>query len=368
MRRRLFVLAGIGVLAAALWWQRTPLLTWYYLRGLAAAEEADQDRWVERVAGLDAAAVPALLDLLDCRDAAVCANARAALACLVQRWGSDDPRSVSLADRLADRVAELHPPGRLETLDLEALLAAPPRAGVPPPAATLRAAGRVLRAVPAGEPGVLERALVLADGLVDYAPPPEVVDKVQELVRAGMLGSGGSARARALHVARAGALGRPRELLELAVPLLRDPTAAVRREAICLLACEKDLLGTEDLLAWLHDPDREVRRWCEKALRARGEPEMNIRLGRLITDGRPKERLKVFGYLRRAGHPAPAVWILRLCDDPEPAVRIAAARAAVELCPSGNGMNVRDRLRDMAQNDRSPTVRQVADCYCRMVH
>jgi hypothetical protein len=361
-----FGLAGLALLAAALWWQRTPLLAWYYLRGLAAAEEADQDIWVERVANLDTAALPGLLDLLGRDDPRVCGNARASLAYLVQHWGTEDSRSAALADRLAERLPRFHSAGRLEALQVAAALVAPSGPSGPPRSVIL-SAGKVLRAAAVGcEPAVLDRALVLADGLIDYTPPAEVVQTIHALVRAGMLAGSPAGRARALHVARAKALGRPRELLELAVPLLRDPAASVRREAICLLACEKDLLGTEDLLAWLHDPDGEVRSWCAKALRARGEPEINIQLGRLITDERPRERLKVFGYLRQEGHPAPAVWVLRLCDDPEPAVRIAAARAAVELCPDGNGMNVRERLRDMAQNDRSPTVRQVAESYYHM--
>src|SRR5262245_37893653 len=97
---------GIGALAlllaagAGLWLAREPLLGWYYLRGLARADEAERDQWAERVAGLDRAAVPPLLDLLAGDDRA-CANARAALGALARRWGPDDPRGEELARRLS---------------------------------------------------------------------------------------------------------------------------------------------------------------------------------------------------------------------------------------------------------------------------
>lgn len=365
-KKLLFSIAVFAVFAGVLWWQRTPFLTWYYLRGLAAADETDQDKWARRVAGLGDSAVPALFDLLGREDVRACANARAALAYLVEHNGAGASGRPAIATQLAEQFSRLRPTGQREALGLAELLIARLRPGEDPGSEVVRAEGRLLMAaaIP-GNSGVLDLVFRLADALVDHGPPPEVVSTIHGLVRAGMLDGRPSIRAYAVHVARASALNRPKDLLELAVPLLRDPSAPVRREAICLLACEKNLLGTEDLLAWLHDPDREVRRWCEKALLARGEPEINIRLGRLLTDQRPKERLKVFGYLRRSGHPAPGVWVLRLCDDPEPAVRIAAARAAVELCPPGNGMNIRDRLWDMAQNDQSATVRQVAACYYR---
>src|SRR5262249_47025893 len=63
-RKTLAALAVLLVLAAGAWWQRTPLLAWYSLRGLAAADEAGRAAWAARVARLDGAAVPGLLDLL----------------------------------------------------------------------------------------------------------------------------------------------------------------------------------------------------------------------------------------------------------------------------------------------------------------
>ena len=50
--------AGVG------WMERASLEAWFYLRSLARADEANQALWVGRVAGLDGAALPGLVDLL----------------------------------------------------------------------------------------------------------------------------------------------------------------------------------------------------------------------------------------------------------------------------------------------------------------
>src|SRR5262249_50811300 len=101
----LLIAAGAG-----LWLGRGPLLGWYYLHGLATAD-GDRDRWAERVAGLDGAAVPPLLECLGRDDARACANARAALLALVRRWGGD-----GRPHRLSEDFAGLSGPGRLEVL------------------------------------------------------------------------------------------------------------------------------------------------------------------------------------------------------------------------------------------------------------
>jgi hypothetical protein len=361
-------LAAVTVLltlAAVLWLKRTPLLTWYYLRGLAAASEAERDTWVRRVAGLDRAAVPGLLACLRRDDAGVCANARAALACLVENWGLEDARTFDLVRRLAETFPALSAPGKRTTLDLEALMLAPGKD--PPPPAAVEGAGRVFKATALGnDPSLHGPALALADALVDRDPPADVREAIAQLARAGLTSPDPDNRALAVSLTRARALGENKGLLERVVPLLRDPSAAVRRQAIRAVGLRDKLVSTEDLLPWLHDRDSEVRRWCVKALRGRGLSGLEIRLGKLISDRRPKERLKVFLFLRPAqdGEPAvkaPGDWVSRLYEDPEPAVKIAAARATCELRLVG----LMDRLRELAQNDPSPTVRQAAEFYYR---
>src|SRR5262245_42704809 len=115
---RLCALALLLALGGAAWLNRTTLLTWYYLRGLAGASPQDRAVWVERVAGLEEEALPGLFDQLGRADVPPCANAEAVLSCLVRRWGAGDSRTVRLVGRLTERFARLSGPGQEAVLEL----------------------------------------------------------------------------------------------------------------------------------------------------------------------------------------------------------------------------------------------------------
>ncbi|HJT76361.1 MAG TPA: hypothetical protein VJ739_04090, partial [Gemmataceae bacterium] len=119
------------------------------------------------------------------------------------------------------------------------------------------------------------------------------------------------------------------------------------------------VVKTENLLRWLHDPDEEVRRTCEAVLRGRNLSEEHLRLGRLLTDDRPATRLQVLSYLRADSDLEPGVWLRLLSVDPEPAVRVAAARAAV----ADPRVDLSDRLDQMVRSDPSPSVSRLARYY-----
>jgi hypothetical protein len=360
--RGLICLALVAAVAGGLWAMRTPILTWYYIRGLSKASEEDRDEWVDRVVGLDEAAVPALLACLQKDNAQVCANARAALVCLVQHWGPADGRSLALANRLTEAFPGIPKSGQQEILELEGVMTVPGHDSTAPATGMFLAAGRILINIAEGKsPDLQTRSLALADILVDQQPSPRVLRAIRALTRIGLRAKDATSRARGLRLARSHALSNARDLLQQAIPLLRDPSANVRRQAICAVGLRPDLISSEDLLPWLHDPDKEVRRWCEKALRSpqRNLSEVQVELGRLITDNNAHERLKAFRYLRRDNNLEPGVWIMRLSYDPEDAVRIAAARAAAEHRVA----HLADRLQEMARGDRSPTVRQEAAFY-----
>ena len=70
----LLLAGGVAVM------ERTAILSWYYVRNLAQADESNQAVWVERVVGLGEDAIPNLLDCLTNPDPTACRNARAALA------------------------------------------------------------------------------------------------------------------------------------------------------------------------------------------------------------------------------------------------------------------------------------------------
>src|SRR5262249_48967206 len=137
-------------------------------------------------------------------------------------------------------------------------------------------------------------------------------------------------RVRAVHLAIQPALISDLELVEQVVPLLRDPVAEVRRVAMIAVGnCRKtgeedDLVATEDLLHWLHDPDADVRRLCQGVLKSRGLSDGDLRLGKMISDEQPAVRLQVLQHLLHDSDMEPGVWLRRLSHDPSPAVRAAA--------------------------------------------
>jgi hypothetical protein len=142
-----------------------------------------------------------------------------------------------------------------------------------------------------------------------------------------------------------------------------EPAASVR--ALLLIAvgdrdCE-ELAPTESLARWLHDESHEVRKVCEQVLRTRGLTPQQIQLARMWTDPDPLVRIRVPQMVYQEREIDPVLWLERLSRDTSPAVRAAVIRAA------GERMEVRfsARLAEMAQQDTSTTVRQLAEYYQR---
>src|SRR5215204_5937322 len=99
----LLVGAGVG------WWQRTALRTWYVLRGLDAAGEAEREAWAQRAVELGEPAVAPLLERLAGEDDRACRNAAFALGRLGEGWGAADPRAAELAGGQARQFARVSP-------------------------------------------------------------------------------------------------------------------------------------------------------------------------------------------------------------------------------------------------------------------
>ncbi len=357
------VMVALG--AGALWWQRTPILTWYYLRQLAQANEQEVAAWAERVADLDTAAVPGLLEHLRAGPIAG-ANAETALLLLVERWPADDGRALALADALRGGFAGYREAGKQAAMQV--VIALLRKSASPPPAAFTLAAGDMVRAMSDGadpaataDPDARRRLLVLTGLLVQRGNPGQWVELGRRLALEGLADAAAEHKIAAIHVALHLAPQGEKELLAKVVPLLRAADVRVRRAAVVAVASAPDVIGEDDLLFLLHDADAEVQRLCEVALRSRGLQDTHITLARLISDDNAAARLGVLEHLRRATDLEPGVWLRRLSQDPAPAVRAAAVRAAGDQ----RRIDLSDRLRQMAADDPSPTVRQLAEHYLR---
>jgi HEAT repeat protein len=350
-----FVAGALLILVGVAWLERKPLLVSYSIHWLINASDRAQQTWVERVAGLEQEALPKLIDCLRRDNVRVCSRAGAGLLGMVQQWESTDVRRAKLSDCLAQHFAILSVPGQQIALDIQRTLLLQPtlRDGpapefLPPIIRLLAGASR------SADSDVHARALALV-GLIPGSPKAEFVSACTELIRTCMGDKAVVNRMRAIELALRQDMG----LLEAVVPSLDDSAPEVRRAAMRALASNPSVLNTDDLLRWLHDPDLEVRTLCEKALRGRGLRGPHIKLGRLMTDSRPAVRLQVFDLLRQVDDLEPGVWLRHLSHDPTPAIRAAAVRAAAQPAVS----RLTDRLEQMAQNDPSVSVRQLAQYY-----
>jgi hypothetical protein len=358
--KKSFVLIVLLALAGLGWWQRTPFLAWYYVHGLTSAGDDERERWVERAANLDTAALPNLFACLSRDDPRACVNAEAVLVRLVKEWGNNDSRTLLFAEQLGERFSDLSVFGQRCALELAIMVLRAQADGPQVPARAVQAAGRMLAAAAQlSDQGVQFRALALAEVVVDVVPQGQWGDTLREVVPTGLKSLDADCRIRAVHLTLHGGLRADTDLLAQVVPLLRDPANTVRRAAILAVGMAPKAIHEDDLLPLLHDPDPEVRRLCEAALRGRGLREDHLKLARLISDSRPSARLGVLDHLARATDLEPGAWLRRLSQDPSPAVRAAAVRAAA----AQTQVDFSDRLRQMAQDDPNPTVRQLADHY-----
>jgi hypothetical protein len=346
----LLVLAGAAVVA---WMERTPLRSWYYLRGLSQATEADRADWIDRLTNLGEPAVDGLLEQLD-GDEQACRNAAAALDHLAHTWGGADPRAIDLVSREAQRFSRLPPSG--QALLLHGVAGWLAETGSEPPAGLLSACTRLLSdAGPSTDAGTQLAALELAAELVRQPRLGEWLKPARDLARAALQSPAPANRLLAVRLS----LHQGMDLLENVVALLNDPAVEVRRAALVAVGSADQVVRDEGLLPCLHDPDPEVRKVAEEALRGRGLRPEHIELGRLLTDPDHKKRVQVLDHLREAPDLDPGLWLRRLSHDPARSVRVAAARVMSEL----TFIDLSDRLDQMARSDPEPSVAWLAQYY-----
>ena len=193
---------------------------------------------------------------------------------------------------------------------------------------------------------------------------PERSDLYRDLALQGLTAKDTEVRVRAIRLTMHEPLHADKTLLAQVLAGLRDPIPEVRRASVLAVGVVEEALSKEEMLPLLQDPDAEVRRLSEKALRSRGLDDNYIKLAKLISDQRPGSRLQVVHYLRDAEESVSGsgVWLQRLSEDPSPAVRAAAIRFAGE---DPVGADFRERMLQMCRDDPSPTVRQLALHYLK---
>jgi hypothetical protein len=353
----IIVLAGIASLVG---WQRHQVAAWYYVRQLTNAYEENRENYANKVADLDESALPYVLDGLQSKDAIVCANLQYALVLMTKRWDVTDPRTQSLVERVSARFASFSYEGQDKILLLLTALLRQDGPKPLPPRLT-KMVGEVL--IEAERSNELRAAsLLLAAELIDCVQPGQWAEVVRDMADRGLRDERSQARLSAVQLLLREPIRQSKELMERAVPLLRDPEATVRRAALVALASESEVVREEAFLPLLHDEDAQVQYLCEIALRKRKLTDDDIKLARMISDKNPVTRMRVLHYFHQMPELNLGEWLRQLSQDREPAVRAAAVRAAADF-PQ---VDLTQRLREMAERDPSETVRQNARYYLQI--
>jgi hypothetical protein len=342
------LLAG-GALA---WLERTTLRTWWHVHRLAKAGEADQAARAEKIAELGPPAAAAVIELLRQPDPIVCRNARAGLEALLRRPDGTE-HAPEVLGQLAQGYGRFSTPARRHALELAARVLRGEGGGPRGEAAAVRLLGALGTE---HEAEVLVAALELAAVLLPRTR--EALHPARELARSALQSGGPEVKVRAIQIA----LHPGMDLFESVAGLLQDPAVEVRRAALLAAGPADKAVLDETLLPCLRDPDPDIQRLAEVALRGRGLTPQHIRLGRLLTDPQPLVRLQVLDHLRFANDLEPGVWLRRLSHDPAESVRAAAIRVMAQQ----SVVDLRDRLEQMRRQDPSPAVCQLADVYLRM--
>lgn len=356
-KRTWLALALIAGLAGASWWQRSSVLAWYHVRQLSYACQDDCEGCAEKVAALEESALPAVLGGLQNSDATVCANMQYALLLMMKRWGATDIRTQQMTERLHTHFAGFSCAGqeRIVVLLTGLLQQDGPK---PLPPRLTKAVSEVLLAA---EKTLELRgvSLLLAAELVECVQPGQWVDVCRDMAERGMKDERAGTRVAALQLLLREPMRKDKMLLEKATPLLHDTDAAVRRAAILSLASEAEVVREEHFLPLLHDDDAQVQYLSELALRKRGLHDDDIKMARMISHKKASVRMLVLHYFRHMPELNLGSWLRQLSNDPEPAVRAAAVRAAADY----PHVDFAQRLREMAERDPSEAVRLNARFY-----
>jgi hypothetical protein len=276
---------------------------------------------------------------------------------MTKKWGHADARSMALMEAMLARFDEFSSAGQEQSILMATTLLQMDGPRPLPPRLT-KGAGDLLLAAKK-RPDLQTASLLLAAELIDCVEPGQWVDVGRAMAERGIENDQPKAKVAALRLLLRGPMRKDKDLLEKAILLLRDPAAAVRKNALLVLASESDLAREENLMPLLHDEDAEVQFLCENALRKRGLSDDDIKIARMISAREPATRMRVLHHLRRVPDVNLNALLRQMSHDPEKAVRAAAIRAAAAY----PHVDLSARLREMAANDPSEQVRLNAQYY-----
>jgi hypothetical protein len=305
-------LLTVSVGGGLAWWQRSALQTWYALYQFDHATEATRPTAIRTVAQVGEAVWPQLLERLGTATPTTALAVRSVWEQSAATEAEDAPGRGRLLSQFAQQLAAATPAGQQVMLDLA----------------------------------------IAWEG-------PTWAELRRDLVVAGLRSDDADTCVLAICLAM-----RPSvQMWEPVAPLVKAGQPEVRRAALLAVGPHRDALSDEDVLPCLHDADSETRQLAETALRSRGLTDRDILLGKLICHPDASQRLTLLLHLQRNDDLDVALWLERLTQDLDPAVRIGAARLAVQ-----RQLGFAAQLQHLADADPDATVRQVAQYYLRQAN
>ncbi len=349
----LVVLAGTAAFGVV---YKQEVVSRFHAWRMKAAPTDALDSYVVRFEELADPGVKALVRILCQQDQTYCTKATHVLHKLYQVMPAQSPRRQHLFNCLAEQSSEFSPAGQQACLLLlKDLIESPDaQAGV---GQVLQGMMQVSISSSEQKLAVLElMALILGQ---DTTTNSEIIRHAKNMVNSGLRDSEATVRLAAIRLAVNPAM----QLHEQIVPLLSkgsmDPSGDVRQLALLAVGEYQKLISTDEVCLLLMDDEEEVRQTAERVLKLRGLSPMHIKMAKLVNDPMPASRAEVPALVLGSSDLDSYLWMERLTRDPDPAVRAATARA---MAQAGDD-RLTSLLKKLKDEDRDPTVRQVAQYY-----
>lgn len=349
--------AILAILGGGVLWQWGSLQKWYAIRGLKNCTSEERDGWITYTAQIGKAVVPDLLAVLETQEPEDCLNAQMTLMQMGSDWGWKSDDGTWLSNQIANRFCDLSEAGKAASLEMYTALCS--QKGELSAGVIADSVAILDQSTKRLETGIRARALVLATNLISKSNCDDCLNASTKLLQTELRNSDPKIRMEAVRLSLHPYFQEQPAILQQVAGLLNDEDSAVRRGALLAVGQGKQIISDEDLLPLLHDRDTKIQQLCEATLRARGLQDSQILLGRLISDGDARARLKIILHLPKVHDVEPSIWLQRLTQDKSPSVRAAAVRMAGQY----GVLELRGRIAQMAQEDPNESVRAIAQYY-----
>ncbi len=349
----LLLVAGTG--AAGYFYKKEALSRYHAWRMTTAPTDA-LDSYVIRFDELGDPGVVAVVSVLCNKDQTICTKATHVLNKLYQVWPAPSPRRQHLFACLAERAPEFSSSGQQACLMMLKDLSDSPEA--------IANVGQVLQGMMQLTASTSEQKLAMLElmSLIlgqESAANSELIRHAKNMVASGLRDTQVSVRLAAIRLAVNPVIQQHDQLVPFLSKSSRDPSGEVRQLALLAMGEYQKLISTDEVCLLLLDEDEEVQQTAERVLKVRGLSPAHIKLAKLMNDPLPASRAEVPALVLGSSDLDTYLWMERLTRDPDPAVRAATARAMAQIGDD----RLTSLLKKLSEEDRDPTVQQVARYY-----